>query len=187
MHSSKHLIGSLAVWHNQESWWLKFSLFSNPCSYIFFFPFTHLIYSPLCLFLGLPFFHSPPCLFSSFVPTACVSQMERLAAMAVMQNTFQMNAGLPQWKRHQRQADKYSFYSFWEGNLVLQTVKKGRGRSFLATRREHRNCQSKGNNDEHIQADISSKIWIRLLSLMFIDCFPHVFACNMLCNKTLYL
>lgn len=37
-----------------------------------------------------------PCLLSAFVPPTCVSQLERLAAMAVMQNTFQMNTGLPQ-------------------------------------------------------------------------------------------
>lgn len=44
--------------------------------------------------------------FASFVHAAWVSQMEWLEAMAVMQNTVQMNAGLPQGKK--KHAHKHS-------------------------------------------------------------------------------
>lgn len=66
---------------------------------------------------------SPPSRLSSvlFLHAAWVSQMEWLAAVAVMQNTVEMNAGLPQWERHKRRTHLFFlfFYTFavWKKNV----------------------------------------------------------------------
>lgn len=125
-----------------------------------------------------------PCLFSAFVPAACVSQMERLAAMAVMQNTFQMNAGLPQWKRHQRQPHKYSFYSFLGGKSCVADSK-------IRAEEDHFSLQ--GENIETVRAKgITMNIYRLTFSVKSkLDCFhlhllavsPHFFAQHFICKS----